>query len=200
VHSRQNARIELLVQPVFQEGLSYRCLFLVPADSPFRTVEDLRGTVMAMTDRESNTGCLVPCAMLAGRGHNPATYFRKLLFTGSHDRSILAVARNVVDVAAVDALVWESNRRTTPALAEQVRVIWQSEVFGPPPIVVPVGLDPALKESLRQALLAMHEDDQGKQILAAIGIRRFVPADPASYESAVSLLDDLRRHGGVPWP
>ncbi len=200
VHSLRKKRIRLLVQPEFEEPLEYRCLVIVPAESNAKTLENLRGTVIAFTDPESNTGCIVPAATLVNRGENPKSFFKKIVFTGSHDRSILAVALSVVDAAAIDSLVWESKLREDPSLAEKVRVIWRSEVFGPPPIVVPVSDDPTLAKSLQDALLALDKDYEGRDILSGIGIKRFVLPRPESYQSAVELYRQLERGGGFSWP
>ncbi len=200
VHSLRKKRIKLLAQPQFEEPLEYRCLMIVPAKSNLHALADLRGRVMAFTDPESNTGCLVPSSLIASRGHNPKTYFDKIIFTGSHDRSILAVATSVVDAAAIDSLIWESKLREDPSLGQKVRVIWQSEAFGPPPIVVPIDIDPALEKSLQEAMLALDKDDEGREILSAIGIKRFVLPDPESYLSAVKLYSELQQRGDQFWP
>ena len=187
IHSLDRGRIKLLVQPEFMAGLAYRSLLIVPASSSAQRLEDLRGLVIAFTDPESNTGCLVPSAELADRGIEARRFFRKIVFTGSHDRSIMAAALATVDAAAVDSLILDSMIERDQDYAKKVKVIWESEAFGPPPIVVPVGLDEALEERLRQAFLALHEDDQGREILAEIGIERFVPADERDYLSVIDL-------------
>ena len=155
---------------------------------------------MAFTDPESNTGCLVPSATLASQGHNLKTFFRKIVFTGSHDRSILAVATSVVDAAAIDSLILESKRREEPSLVQKVKVIWRSEAFGPPPIVVPVSIDAALAKSLQEALLALDKDDEGREILSAIGVKRFVLPQPESYQSVIELYRQLEQRGAPSWP
>ncbi len=200
VHSLAGGRVKLLAQPEFEEPLEYRCLIIVPADSAAQTMKDLRGSVMAFTDPESNTGCLVPSDMLSRLDPEPHKFFSKVIFTGSHDRSILAVALPVVDAAAVDSLVWQSKLQEDPSLAQRVRVLWRSEPFGPPPIVVPVDIDPVLADALQQALLALDEDEEGREILSAIGIKRFVAPDPRSYRSAIELYERLARRGGAAWP
>lgn len=200
VHSLHKRRIRLLVQPEFEKPLEYRCLVIVPAKSNSEALEDIQGTVMAFTDPESNTGCLVPAATLVNRGYNPKSFFKKIVFTGSHDRSIFAVALGVVDAAAIDALIWESKLREDPSLTKKIKIIWRSEAFGPPPIVVPTNGDATLAKSLQNALLALDKDDEGRDILSDIGIKRFVLPQPESYQSAVKLYRQLEREGGFSWP
>lgn len=200
IHSLRKKRARLLAQPEFINGLEYRSLLIVPADSPAKDWEDLRGRVMAFTDPESNTGCLVPSAVLAQRGLDPKSFFKETMYTGSHDRSILAVVQGIADAAAVDALVWESARRRDPSIETRAKVIWTSIPFGPPPIMVPAGLDESLKEALLQAFLALDKDEDGRRILSEIGIKRFVVARPDDYTAALELYESIRAKGDAQWP
>jgi len=184
--------IKLLVQPEFEDGYSYRSILLVPFDSSFQTWEDLQDKVIAFTDPESFTGSVLPSAILASRGHEALSYFEKIIYTGSHDRSIMAVSANVVDAATIDSLVWFSKLQQSPSLQDQIRIIWQSQSFGPPPIVVPKNLDRNLVDDLRRAFLSLHEDAEGRSILSAIGIKRFILPAPKSYDSAMKIYKQYR--------
>lgn len=137
----KGGRVELLAQPEFRDGLQYRSVLLVPASSPARAFSDRRGGVMGFTDPESNTGCMVPTDFLLTEGATPERFFRKVIFTGSHDRSIRATALGVVDAATVDLLIWAPASAQDPELSERIRVLWESPPFGPPPIVVPAAGD-----------------------------------------------------------
>ena len=193
----QSGSIRLLAQPELEEGASFRSLLVVPADSRVRGWEDLQDGVMAFTDHESFTGFVLPSATLMDLGHVPDTFFKKIVYTSSHDRSILAVSRNVIDAAAVDSLVWQSNLRQIPLLKSRVKVIWQSEDYGPPPIVVPKSLDRDLERALQKALLSLHEDEGGRSILSAIGIKRFVPPKPDAYATAIDLYKKCQHRKGT---
>ncbi len=199
-HSRAGGKIDLLVQPEFEEGWQYRSVLLVPADSPVKGFDDLRGKTVAFTDVESHTGCAVPSAILAEKKLSPRTFFGRVLFTGSHDRSIRAVERKLVDAAAVDSLIWQWRKEREPQVAERVKVVYQSEVFGPPPIVVPANQDPQLVRALRNAFLALDKHDEGRRILKELHIRRFIPARPQDYQTAVSLYARYQalRHANAP--
>lgn len=192
VYARDGGRIELLAQPQFREGLFYRSLLLVPSGSSIRGLEDLRGATVAFSDPESNTGRLVPLAALLRAGYQPDEFLGKVVFSGSHDRSVGAVAAGVVDAAAVDALVFRSLLEADPRLAQRVRVVWESEVFGPPPVVVPTALDPALKARLREVILNLHRDPAARVSLGELGIVRFVEPREEDYESAYRVFTTVR--------
>ena len=176
--------VELLAVPDFKDGMQYRCLLLVRADSEIDDVEDLQGMSFAFTDPESNTGCFVPKWLLKERGFNPETHFSRVVFTKSHDRSIHAVADGIVDGAGVDSLIYYSLIKSDPALKDKIRIIWQSEAFGAPPVVAPAGLPEEAKDKLRVILFSMPEDPRGRQILDGLDIEHFRAPDPNEYDSA----------------
>ncbi len=183
----KSRKIELLVQPVFPEGVTYHCAIIVPADSQAKSIEDLRGGSFAFTDPESNTGCFIPRYLLLKHGYRPDKFFAKVVYTGSHDRSILAVASGFVDGAAVDSLVLRGLLKDHPELSQKTKVIWRSEAFGPPPVLVPSGLEQALKDSLQQSLLSFHQSEEGRQLLNNIGVLRFELPRPEAYDSILGL-------------
>jgi phosphonate transport system substrate-binding protein len=91
--------------------------------------------VFAFTDPDSNTGAMVPRFWLAQLGETPESFFSKTIFTYSHDNSILAVAKGLVDAAAVDGHQWEYFERFNPGYTSKTRVIRKSQPFGSPPLV-----------------------------------------------------------------
>jgi phosphonate transport system substrate-binding protein len=175
--------MELLAAPQAYGGTVYYSYIIVPADSPVSRLEMLRGKSFAFTDPMSNTGALVPTFLVAGLGSTPERFFSKVQYSGSHDKSIQAVAERLVDGAAVDSLIWEYANRTEPALTAKTKVIVKSDPYGIPPVVVPKELDPALKRQLRTVLLEAHNDARGREILAGMMIERFVPIEDGAYDS-----------------
>lgn len=113
----------------------YLSYLIVNRNSAFQTIEDLKGRVFAFTDPESNTGALVPKYWLARIGQSPDRFFKETVYTYSHDNSILAVARGLVDGAAVDGHKWEYYNRRNPYYTARTRVIKKSEPVGAPPPV-----------------------------------------------------------------
>ena len=176
--------LEVLAVPDFKEGMQYRCLLIVRADAGINELSGLRGRAFAFTDPESNTGCFVPKWLLKERGFNPETHFSRVVFTKSHDRSIHAVADGIIDGAGVDSLIYYSLIKSDPALKDKIRIIWQSEAFGAPPVVAPTGLREETKDKLKAILFSMPQDPRGREILDGLDIEHFRAPDPNEYDSA----------------
>jgi len=131
----------------------------------------------------SNSGMLIPTYVLAKTGEAPESFFKDYIFTYSHDNSIHAVVRKVVDGAAVDSLVYDYAAAADPDIIAKTRVIERWGPYGINPIAVHPRLNPAVKRTLQRTLLGMHRTAEGRDILARLGIERFVEPDDRIYNS-----------------
>lgn len=166
--------LELLATPEVRGSHFYQAYLIVNVQSSFKNLEELRGHVFAFTDPDSNTGKLIPSHWLAQIHEQAQTFFGKTIYTYSHDNSILAVSKGLVDGAAVDGLVWEYYHRKNPSYTENTRIIKKSEPYGIPPVVASKKLPVELKERVKKLLLSMHDDPSGRKILEELLIDRFV--------------------------
>jgi len=109
-------------------------------------------------------------------------FFGEVIASGSHQRSIRLVLDGSVDASGIDSTVLELEQAQQPGVARGLRVV---ESIGPcpvPPVVVAARRPEALKARLREVLLAMHGDPEGRAILADGLIDRFVPVRDADYD------------------
>jgi phosphonate transport system substrate-binding protein len=183
VEGHRDFGMELLCVPMCFGKTEYCSYFIVHKDSLIQNLEDLRGKVFAFSDPLSNTGMLIPTYTLAIMGERPESFFRRHIFTYSHDNSIRSVAEKLVDGAAVDSLIWEYLKAEDPEWTAQTRIIYRSTPCGIPPVVVSPGIAPQLKEKLRSAFLNMHNDPRGREILKRILIDRFTVIEDSAYNS-----------------
>ncbi len=183
VEGHRDFGMEVLCVPVCFGKTEYSSYFIVHKDSPIQNLADLRGKVFAFSDPLSNTGMLVPVYTLAMIGESPESFFKRYIFTYSHDNSILSVAEKFVDSAAVDSLIWEYENITEPELTAQTRIIYRSAPFAIPPVVVSPDIAQELKEKLRSAFLNMHNEPRGREILKKVLIDRFTVVEDSAYDS-----------------
>jgi phosphonate transport system substrate-binding protein len=189
--SRDKYGFEAIATPQVRGQPFYQSYLIVPKDSPHQKLEDLKGRVFAFTDPDSNTGAMVPRFWLAEAGETPESFFSKTIFTYSHDNSIMAVAKGLVDAAAVDGHQWEYFERFSPAHTSRTRVIRKSQPFGSPPLVASARLTSEVRSQIQQILLSMHADPEGKRILENLLIDRFVAPRDEWYEPARAMIAGL---------
>lgn len=183
VEGKKDFGLELLVAPQAYGAPVYYSYIIVPKESSYRSFNELRGKRFAFTDPLSNTGKLVPTYMLAKMNETPQSFFKEVIFTKSHDKSIKAVAQNIVDGAAIDSLIWEYMNATNPEFTSKTRILKKSPPYGIPPVAVPGNLSPARKTKLKQAFLNAHLDPKGREILQRMKIDKFVVIDDKAYDS-----------------
>jgi phosphonate transport system substrate-binding protein len=183
VVGKEKHGFELLATPEVQNSHFYHSYLIVNKNSEYQDMADLRGRVFAFTDPDSNTGKLVPTFWLSEMNEKPETFFSKTIYTYSHDNAILAVARGLVDGAAVDGLIWEYYHNKNPVFTSETRIIRKSEPYGIPPLVASKSLSSDLKTHIRRALFDMHHDPKGKQIISELMIDRFVSPRDEWYDS-----------------
>ena len=184
-----SAPIEIIASPVVKGKSVYHSLIIVRKTSPAQRFEDLKGTRFAFTDPLSNTGYLYPAFRLAKLGTDAQRFFAATLFSGSHDQSILAVYRKLVDAAAVDDLVFEKLVTAESPYWDQLRVIESSPDFAIPPAVAPVAVPADLRARMREFLLGLAQMPQGRERLAALGFDGFAAGRREDYASIREMLE-----------
>lgn len=175
--------LELLAAPQAYGASVYYSYIIVPVDSIAKRLEDLKGKSFAFSDPLSNSGKLVPEYLLTKKGESSRTFFSKTVYSGSHDKSIQAVADRMVDGAAVDSLIWEYLNKIRPELTGRTRILLKSEPYAIPPFVVHPALEPALKQKLRTVLLTAHTKPKGKELLDKMMTEKYVTIDDKAYDS-----------------
>ena len=183
VVGKEKFGFQLVATPEVQNSHFYHSYLIVNKTSEFRKLEDLRGRVFAFSDPDSNTGKLVPTYWLSQLSERPETFFEKTIYTYSHDNSIMAVAKELVDGAAVDGLIWEYYHRKNPIFTSKTRIIRKSEPYGIPPMVASNIIPSELMTKVRGLLFSMHEDPMGQAILGELMIDRFIAPQDKWYDS-----------------
>ena len=83
--------------------MGYNAVIVVKADSPYKTIEDLKGKVVARTDPLSGSGYLIPTAAFRAMGKPVDEYFKSPL-SGGHPQGVLGVLNGTYD----GAFTWTS--------------------------------------------------------------------------------------------
>jgi phosphonate transport system substrate-binding protein len=143
----------------------YHSVFYVKKDSPYQKIEDLKGKNLGLVDPNSTSGNNVPRFVLDQMGIDPEKFFAKVLYTGSHENAVTALAQGTVDVCAN----WwndenESNllrmARKNMVKAEDFRIIYKSDLIVNSPMAYLSDLPADLKTAIKGAVLNIATKDK----------------------------------------
>jgi phosphonate transport system substrate-binding protein len=189
VYSRERGDapgIELLAAPVmcgprYRRQTVYFSDVVVHAQHAARSFEGLQGARFAVNERTSHSGYGVVRHALHERGLGGG-FFGSVVESGAHQRSLSLIAAGMVDASAIDSTVLETEFARAPALRQQLRVV-ETLVPSPiPPLVVSRGVSSAVREGLRAAVLGMHLDPRGSQVLSRGRVHHYVEVRDADYD------------------
>ena len=191
----------------------YYSVFYVKADSPYKTVQDLKGKDLGLVDPNSTSGYNMPLFALNKLGINAEQFFSKVLITGSHENAVLALQQGTVQVAAN---FWNApddsnltrmlnkgmvkNADGKPATVNDFRIILKSDLIINGPTAYLDALPSELKAAMRTAWLDAAKNDKAAFEKLSDGKNQpFQTTDNAAYDDTVKLItfvDRLRKQNG----
>ncbi len=188
------SELALLAVPVWHGRPLYQSYLITHVDQQAERLQDLRGSIHAFSDPDSNSGYLVTRTELAALGERPFSFFRHYFFTYGHRNVIRAVSAGLATSGSVDGYVYEVLRETEPSLITSTKVIHKSEWLGFPPIAAPAAAaasGPTLR--LQQALLSMTQHAVGRRILALLQLDGFRIEPPGLFDAIADKMRTVRR-------
>ncbi|MCP3379695.1 phosphonate ABC transporter substrate-binding protein [Bradyrhizobium sp. CCGUVB4N] len=193
-------------------GTGYYSVFFVKANSPYKNIDQLKGKNLGLVDPNSTSGNNVPRFELDKMGiADVDTYFSKVVFTGSHENAILALAQGTVDVAANQ---WTSDDDSTlaqmltkgmlknadgsPMKREDFRIIHKSApIIGPSMYAYSSDLPDDLKAAIAKAFFDSPTKDKEAFDRLSDGQKKgFHPATTKDWDATIELIkfvDALRK-------
>jgi phosphonate transport system substrate-binding protein len=169
----------------------FQLYYIVRKDSSIKSIDDLKGKTVDLADPLSTT-TIYAAYMLQRKGETINSFFRKAIYSGSHDMTIELVANGMVDAGVVDGHIWDFHDKTDPGHTSKTRIIYKSEDFTIPPVVVAKTVPKDLKVKIRKALLEMNGDSEGRRILSRLRIEKFVDIRNSDYDDVLRIYDKVK--------
>lgn len=153
----QGAKVEPLVAPIdrFTARPWYRACIVVPADSPIKTLQDLKGKRVAFVSPSSTSGYLMPLAALQKLGIDPKRDFAWVIFGGTHARTEALLESEKVDAIATNIPSYIKRQSLGTLTPQNSRVLWESSPVPHSPFLVSTDLPPEVIEKLKEAFLTV---------------------------------------------
>jgi len=134
----------------------YEMEIIVQAAGSVQKVEDLRGKTIAFTAPTSNSGYKAPSALLAQQFGMQAERDYKPAFSGRHDNSVIGVANNDYDAAAIANSVKNRMIERKAVDGSKIRTIFKSQTFPTTGYGYAHNLKPELAAKIREAFFTFN--------------------------------------------
>ena len=183
-------------------AVGYYSVIYVKADSPYKTIQDLKGKSIAFVDPNSTSGYNAPRFFLHKAGIDVDTFFSKSVITGSHENGVIALAKGTVDCAAD----WwdpdeESNLTRMAAKGmvkkEDFRIVFKSGLLAGSPYAYLADMPGDLKQAIVKAFMdAPTKDPAAFARLSDGKDKEFVAVTHKDYQDTVDMIqfvNDMRK-------
>ncbi|KNC91694.1 phosphonate ABC transporter substrate-binding protein [Trabulsiella odontotermitis] len=191
------------------QSRGYHSVVIVKADSPYKTLEDLKGTAFGFADPDSTSGFLIPNQEFKQKFGGSVddkykNHFSSVTFSGGHEQDILGVLNNQFAGAVTWAsMVGDYNtgytsgafnrliRMDHPDLMKQIRIIWQSSLIPNGPILVSNSLPADFKANVIAAIKKLDKDDHACFSKAMGGGQHIGPGSVDDFKQIIEMKREL---------
>jgi phosphonate transport system substrate-binding protein len=194
VLANREAKATIVAKNLWHGKSTFTARIYVRKESGFKAPEDLRGKTIAFVDPASSSGYVYPMLLFMQRGlvkgRDPKTFFREVVYSGSHDASMRALLNGHVDAIASFDMAREQYLKDP---AEREKVIWIAETPLIPEagIASRDGLDPAVVNRLRASLVKMRGPQYAALLKRVYDIDGFEAAEDKDYDPVRQAVDLL---------
>ena len=178
-------RTEGKAVPIVQRAEDEKFLskYIVPIDSPVKSLAELKGKTMVFGSASSTSGHLMPRFFLMKEGVDAAKDFKNVAFSGAHDATVAFVAGGKGDAGVLNASVMDKLIETKNPNAAKVKVIATTPPYYDYNWTVRPGMDAAVTKKLTDAFLKLDPANaEHKAILDLQRASKFIATKTGNYD------------------
>jgi phosphonate transport system substrate-binding protein len=187
------------MEPVFiglsGENVGHRYVLLVRRDSGIRSLLQLNnGTINIETEGVGRMPIVWLEVLLRREGFSDVqTFFRASHFLDKTSETVLPVFFNKITACVTKLGAYRTMTELNPQLEKELVVINESPELLRGLVIFRTDLDMDLKNTITDALLTMHEDVDGQQILMIMREQRLIPFKPEYIDTARTLYQEYKQ-------
>jgi phosphonate transport system substrate-binding protein len=187
---------EVVIGDTMTTETYYYSYWVVPKDSPYNTLEDLRGQSAAFPSPLSTSGYVIPMKTLveeqlvtveSGKEIDPKAYFSDVVFAGGYGQAWEALKNGKVDVSIIAGDV---NEKLYREVRDNTKVIHEQGPIPSHGVVFSKDFDPEAKMKIKNALLEIGKDNETKQIMRKLVSAIFVGFEETTADQHLETLQD----------
>lgn len=182
--------IPLVTESYPETGNGYRSLIVTRKGNGIKSIAEMQGKPFAFVDLSSAAGYLMPNAYFHLLNIHSGQFFSQIEALESHEAVARAVLSGKAAGGTMNELVYRELLQTGKGKAEELSILWKSDLIPGLSIAAHPELDGQLQKELVEAFVHVHtkEPDAVKEL----GLSKYVRADREMYQAvrnAAYLID-----------
>ncbi|MEM2759584.1 MAG: phosphate/phosphite/phosphonate ABC transporter substrate-binding protein [Nitrososphaerales archaeon] len=185
---------EVIIDEQMRAETYYYSYWVVKKDSPYQSLEQLKGKRAAFPSALSTSGYVAPMGRMVELGYltteqgkevDPKQFFSEVFFAGGYAQAWEALKNDKVDVTIIAGDVSEKLYRE---VLDNTRVLEQQGPIPSHGVVFNKDMDPKVKEDMKKALLELGKDDSTRSIMRKLISAIFVGFKETNSETHLGML------------
>jgi len=188
---------EPIARPEIRKSSVYYGYWLTLKESGLKKIEDFKGKRFAYVDPYTSAGYLFPRAAVKEKGFDPDNFFGTVKFSKTHEAAIQMLLNGSVDGCAAKDTAYKKFIDTNIELKDRINII---EIAGPFPertITISKRVDEGIRKKVKEALLKMDSDPEGKKVLMETGHSRYIETTRDDFTAIEKILNVLKVWKGL---
>jgi phosphonate transport system substrate-binding protein len=185
--------VEPIARPLSFDGISsYHGLIFARKGGDIKGAEDMKGKIFAFVDKATTAGYLLPLSYFRKHGiGNYKTYFKETYFTGTHEDAIYDVLNKKADIGAAKNTMYYRLANLDDRIKNELFILEKSPDVPENGLAVRKDLDASVKSKLKEILLNMHNDTEGRKVLDRFGAQMFIETKDNDYHGVYDYVKTI---------
>lgn len=167
---------------------NFRGIILVRKDSGIKSVMDLKGRAISYPAPTALAATMMPQYCLQTHGLDVMRDVENR-YVGSQESAIMNVFLGYTAAGATWPPPWRLLSEERPELKRALDPIWITDSLPNNSLMVRDDVPESLAQRVAALLLHLHENEEGRILLSAIGLSKFEKADDATYRPVIDFLE-----------
>jgi phosphonate transport system substrate-binding protein len=184
VLANETLSIEPIARPVGLDGsMTTRGYLFTRKSTGIENISQMRGKSIAFVDQVTATGYLYALDLLKKNGVKDINnFFDREEYTGGHDTTVYTVLADRTELGVAKARIVDQVMKRDPMARSEIKILYSSPELPDNTLCVRKDLPEEFKLKLKNILLSMHKNPEGKKVLERFEALQFTIAVQEDFE------------------
>ena len=173
--------------------LKFRSYFVCKTESKYTSLSELKGIRFGFGSKLSTSGHLMPRYFLIRKHIIPENFFKKIIYTGTHENTLNSILNNKIDAGVVNAVIYRKLMKSHPKKYAKLKVFVKTPYYADYVWTVKNNLPENIKQKILYAFLDLSDANKvDAQILESVGANAYLPATVNDFQQLLRVAKQLK--------